>query len=156
MSERQARLKRKNEETKAVNVTKKSKADIITNLVIVLVVAALIGAGAWAIYNQYAPQPIPTIAEYAESIGSTAEDFLKEYGLDTNTEVTEDMEISLAIEYMTLANYAKLNGMEIDEVKESMGLDDTVDENTLIKDIYSMLDAKMQEAQDTNEEESEE
>lgn len=157
MSERQARLKRKNLTDDVILPKKRTKADILTNVVIVLIVVVLVGVGALAIYNEYSQkaaeqattetqQEIPTIGQYAESMGLTADAFLEEYGLNNTTEVSIDTKINDAIQYMTLGNYAKFGGMDISEVKESLKIDASVNENTLMSEIYEMLSQNAQSA----------
>lgn len=157
MSERQARIRRKSEAEEVKTVKKKSKAEIITNVVICVAVVAVLGLGGWAVASKYqnnaaqtqaeadsqdisadaAQQSVPTIEEYAQSLGMTGEEFIKEYGLDSNEEVTPYMEMTLATEYMTLANYAKMIGSETAEVRESMGIDDTFADDTLMGEIFA-------------------
>lgn len=157
MSERQARIKRKNEGVEERVVKKKSKAEIITNIIICVAVVAVLVLGVWAVASKYqsdaqqaqtdvntenvsddsAQQSIPTIEEYAQSVGMTGEEFIKEYGLDSNEEVTPSMELSMATEYMTLGNYAKMVGAEVSEIRESMGIDETFTDDSLMSEILA-------------------
>lgn len=170
MSERQAKIKRKNEIEENKNIHKKTKkSDVLFNVILVVVTVAILGLGAWAVASKYttngtsdttteqsvddsASQETPTVEEYAESLGQTAEEFMTEYGLDQNSEVTKDMQMTLATEYMTLANYAKLSGTDTQTMKDSMGLseDETITDDTVMSDIYD----KMMSSADNGEAES--
>lgn len=170
MSERQAKMKRKNEGVEERVVKKKSKAEIITNIIICVAIVAVLGLGVWAVASKYqsdaqqaqaevntedlsddsAQQSIPTIEEYAQSVGMTGEEFIKEYGLDSNEEVTPDMDISEATGYMTLGNYAKMAGAEVSEIKESMGIDASFTEDSLMSEIFAAQTEQINE-NDTTE-----
>lgn len=145
MSERQAKRKRQNDAGQTVAV-KKNKADVLTNVIIVLVVIVLVGLGAWAVIGEYQKSqqeqaPVSqTVAEYAASVEMTVEDFLAEYGLGENAEVTADTDMSVATEYMTLGNYAKLAQTDVDTLKNSLGItDETINEDTTVGEIYDMM-----------------
>lgn len=160
MSERQAKLKRKNEKTEEQHHSKKrSKGEIITNVVIGVTIAACLGLGGWAIADKHmtkaqqtvsqdqtadtqqdaSTQQVPTIEEYAQSMGMTGEDFIKEYGLDqSGQDISPSMEMTLATEYMTLGNYAKLQGQDVETVKQSMGLEDSgYNEDTMMSEVLA-------------------
>ena len=166
MSERQAKLKRKNESQEVQHHhRKRSKGEIITNVVIGVAIAACLGLGGWAIADKHqskaqqtaaqdqaadtsaqdtaSQQQVPTIEEYAQSLGMTGEDFIKEYGLDkSGEEISPSMEMTLATEYMTLGNYAKLQGQDVETVKQSMGLENSdYNEDTMMSEVLANMQA---------------
>ncbi len=173
MSERQAKKKRKIEASEVVSTKrKKTKAEILTNAIIAVLIVALVGLGSWAVYGEIkgnleaasqevtttddtaVQQTAPTVAEYANTLGMSTEEFLAEYGLDTNSEVNADMDMTLATEYMTLGNYAKMVGQEVADVKTSMGIDDSFDENSIMSDIFAVMQEQVMAEAETTEAEA--
>lgn len=146
MSERQAKLKRKNEVVDAP-VKKKSALDIVSNIVIVVLILAVLGIGGWAVYSKYSQMPssneaiTPTISEYAETQGITAEEFIEAYGLNGVAEITSDSLVTDAMLYMTLGNYATFAGADVEEVREGMGIGDQYTDDTLMSVILEDLEA---------------
>lgn len=158
MSERQVKKIRKENPIEVKTKTKKrTKFDIFSSLIIVVLVIAVLGLGSWAIYSKYASQQtgvvddsnvvtndnqttqVPTIAEAAAEAGMTTEEYLAEYGLDSRDDITGDTELTMAIEYMTLANYAKLSGMDVAEFREMNGIDDSFSDDTTMGEISAAM-----------------
>ena len=174
MSERQAKLRRKNE-VKETPKKKKSAVDVIFNIIIVILVLAVLGIGGYAVYNKYkqAPQQdstatdttqmtdeqqvAPTIAEYAQTEkGMDAETFMAEFGLVGIEGVTAESLMTDAMNYLTLANFAKLSDMDVATVKEQYGLSDEYSEDTLMGDIFAeQMAAAETEAETATEETAE-
>lgn len=162
MSERQAKLKRKNEVSEVKKTKKRTKGEIITNVIIVAAVVAVLGLGGWAIASKYMvndtqnnqqneqttddasqQQTVPTVGEYAETLGMSAEDFMKEYGLEGNDAVTVDTDMETASQQMTFANYAKMSGTDTAGMRESMGLDNSVTDDMPMSEVYQIMAEKM-------------
>ena len=152
MSERQAKQKRKNE-VKEIQKKKKNPLDIIVNIVIVVLILAILGLGGWSVYNKFKSSAqenetavtdsnqttqtsTPTVEEYAQAEGKTADEFLAEYGLADDESVTGETPISDVVDKLTLANYAKLSGSDVAAVKESLGLSDEYADDTLMSVIF--------------------
>lgn len=162
MSERQAKLKRKNE-IKETPKKKKSAMDIIFNIIIVVLILAVLGIGSWAVYSKYSQMPAgdttenaqtPTVAEYAQTEGIAVDEFLAQYGLGEVSEITADSQITDIIPHMTLANYAAFSGTDVAEMKESMGLGEEYADDTLMSVIIDEITATLQtENSDENAEE---
>ncbi len=161
MSERQAKLKRKNEVVNAPEKKKNSALDVVSNIIIVVLILAVLGIGGWAVYSKYSQMPsnedvvAPTISEYAQSEGITAEEFLKKYGLSDVAELNGDSLISDAIAHMTLGNYAALAGTDVAQIKESMGLGEEYTDETPMSVIYEEMAAVTEDAESENVEEEE-
>ncbi len=174
MSERQVKKIRKETPVEVKKVKKKSKSEILMNSVIVVFIIAVLGLGSWAVYSKYASDnaaeqtgvvdesnvvtddtqtQIPTIAEAAAEAGMTTEDYLAEYGLDSRDDITGDTQLSVAVEYMTLANYAKLSGMDVSEFREMNGIDESFSDDMTMGEISAaMMEAANQETTDETEE----
>lgn len=148
MSERQAKLKRKNEVVNTPAKKKKGALDIISNIIIVVLILAVLGIGSWAVYSKFSQMAAnnnvvaPTISEYANSEGLSVEEFMAKYGLGAETGLTGESLISDAMEYMTLANYAALVGTDVAQIKESMGLGDEYTDDTPMSVIYDNVAAQ--------------
>lgn len=161
MSERQAKLKRKNEVVDAPVKKKKSALDIVSNIIIVVLILAVLGIGGWAVYSKFSQMPsseevaTPTISEYAQSEGISVEEFLAKYGLSEVPEITGDSLISDAMSYMTLGNYAALVGTDVAEIKASMGLSEEYADDTPMSVIYEEMAAAAAEVESTENVEEE-
>ena len=158
MSERQAKLRRKNQDTKEV-AKKKSKSDVVFNIVIVLLVVAVVGLGGWAVGTKYVQdaqmastqtegeeQAPVTIKQYAEAMGITTGQFMTEFGLDNNENINPETQMNDAIGYMTLENYAKLTGSTLEDAIKNFGLDAGVKGDTLMSEVDKMIKEKAEEA----------
>lgn len=161
MSERQAKLKRKNEACE-VKKKKRSPLEVVTNIILVLLILAVLGVGGWAVYNKLSQAPanddqavtdnvqdsdttVPTIAEYAATEGKEVDEFLAEYGLSSEDGVTEDMLITDIVDKLTLANYAKLMGTDTAALKESMGLGEDYSDDTPMSVVIEEQQAAQQD-----------
>lgn len=151
MSERQAKLKRQNA-VEEVKENKKSKSDILMNIVIAVVVVAVIGLGVIAIMGNQdkKDEQLPVVTEttgdgnietlraFAESIGMTAENFIKEYGLDGNPEITPDTDLYTTFGNMTVENFAKANARPVEEIlAEFKDEYPDVTKDTIMFDMYA-------------------
>ena len=125
MSERQARIKRKNEPQQ--EVTKKRKGSIAGNVIITIIIIAFLGLGYYAIKDKL-PKPDPkpvTVETLAEDKGMSVEDFIKEYGL--GEDVTKDTSEDEFLSKLTVENYAKYKGQTVEELLEENGIKGEID-----------------------------
>lgn len=158
MSERQAKLKRKNEVVNAPE-KKKSALDIVSNIIIVVLILAVLGIGGWAVYSKYGQKPSnqvtdpPTITEYAQTEGMSVEDFLAKYGLSEVTEINGDTSIAEAMSYMSLSNYATFVGTDVSVIKESLKLGEEITDETPMAVVFETMTAASQDAEPTDVEE---
>ena len=127
MSEKQARIKRKNEPQ---SEEKKQKGSIWGNVIVAVIVIAFLGLGYYAIKDKLPKPPAKpvTVAKLAKEKGMSVDELIAEYGLDAsqvNKDTTrEDFENMLSV-----ANYAKYNGKTTEEWLEENGIKLT-DENS--------------------------
>ncbi len=140
MSERQARIKRKNEPQQEV---KKKKSSITGNVIITIIVIAFLGLGLYAIKDKLpkpAPKPV-TVSKLAKEQDMSVEDFLKEYGLDGDETVTADTLQEDFEGKLTVANYAKYIGKTVADLLSENGIAEGVDETMLWTDAqqYEMI-----------------
>ena len=149
MSERQAKLRRKNQDTKEV-AKKKSKSDVVFNIVIVLLVVAVVGLGGWAVGTKYVQdaqmastqtegeeQAPVTIKQYAEAMGITTGQFMTEFGLDNNENINPETQMNDAIGY---------TGSTLEDAIKNFGLDAGVKGDTLMSEVDKMIKEKAEEA----------
>ncbi len=162
MSERQAKLKRKNEVVNAP-VKKKSALDIVSNIIIVVLIIAVLGIGGWAVYSKYSQMPsneagqevqTPTVAEMAQTDGITVEEYLGKYGISEVAEITPETPVTEIIPHMTLANYAAFSGTDVAQMKTSMGLSEEYSDDTLMSVIIDEIAATVQEQPENADEEN--
>lgn len=164
MSERQAKLKRKNEVVLETPKKKKSKLDIFSNIIIIILVLAVLGIGGWAVYSKFSQQAEqnvseemtpPTITEQAQTEGISVEEFLSKYEIPADLAITGDSLLTEAIPYMTLKNYATLLNLDIEAVKENMGITKDYPEDTLVSEILDDMvaneEAPAEESTETDE-----
>ena len=160
MSERKAKLKRKNEVLEAPK-KKVDVANLIFNIVIVVLILALLGVGVWAAYNKLKPAPQQnvteqmdmtteqeqpaapeTIGDHLAQNGLTLDEFLTTYELTGVEGITEESLMSDVVRNMTLANFAKFNGTDV----QSLGLGEQYTEDTLMGVIFDEMSAAQQPA----------
>lgn len=142
MSEKQAKKKRAAAEQPVAKA--KDKSSVLANVIIVLVILAVLGLGAYAVGSKYMnnsssetadnTQNSETVADYIAKNDMTFDDFKAEYGLADNADITEDTIAEAAASSMTLDNYAKYSGTTLEELKAQYGLGDDVPDTTLWQD----------------------
>lgn len=108
-------------------------ADKMINAVMIIVVLAILGLGAYAVYSKLsvsietkaieAGTSEQTVRYAANLAGMTSEEYLAQYGL-SDAGLDEKSTASEMVEKMTVENYAKFNGQEIDAFLEELGLTD--------------------------------
>ena len=115
---------------------KKSKAPVIVAIVaaVVIIAAAIIVVatgkfGEWTNkYNRgYVDTTGRTVAEVAEQIGMTYEEFLEEYGLPKD--MPKNTYEAVAFYTMPAKKAAEVYGISFDQIKQMLGLPDDTDEN---------------------------
>ena len=151
MSERQAKLKRQNA-VEEVKENKKSKKDIMMNIVIAVIVVVVFSLGVVAILgNQNKKEEqlpvttettgdgnVETLRDYAESIGMTAEDFIKEYGLEGNPGITPDTDLYNTFGNMTVENFAKAHSRPLESILAELKNDyPNATKDTIMFDTYA-------------------
>ena len=167
MSERKAKLKKadKNQEYKK---TKKTKFEIITNVILAVMLAAFVVLGGWALVSHYsannvtedsqvtdsqttdgqdttnenAEQKIPTLAEYCEQNSTTPEDFAKEYNLELGKDITVDTLMSDVVNKLTLTDYAKMAGMDVKTIREQLQIPEDVKDSDIMMDIFTKISSQ--------------
>lgn len=110
-------------------------ADKMINAVMIIVVLAILGLGAYAVYSKLsvsietkaieAGEAQQTVRYAANAAGMTSEEFLAEYGL-ADAGLGEKSTVSEMAQKMTVENYAKFNGQETAAFLEELGLTDKV------------------------------
>ena len=178
MSERQAKLRKAEANNQEKEKVKKTKFEVITNVVLVVALAAIVGLGGWALVSHYsankvteevqttdtqapegqenaanAQQEVPTLAQYCEQNGTTPEEFAKEYGLELGNDLTADTLMSDAVNKLTLANYAKMAGMDIKTIREQLQVPEDVKDTDIMMDIFTKI-SEQQQAQAGQENEN--
>ncbi len=154
MSERKAKTKRKNE-IKQTTKKKMSALDVISNIIIIILILTVLGVGGWAVYSKFSQMPkedttetivTPTISQTAEEEGISVEEFLSRYGLSETEGLTGDTEITEMMPLMTLENYAKFSGADVETIKQGMGISEDYANDTLMSEILADMTAAEQES----------
>ena len=170
MSERQAKLKRKNQEEQPI-IKKAKKSDIITNIIIGIIIVAMIALGAWAVYSKYnqttsntdvtdaaegdAAQ-IQTVADVAAEKGISTDEFITEYGLENVENISADTDFQTAMQSMTLENYAKYLDQDLDELISSIGVDAQLTGDTTVGEVIELVSQAQAENSESETETSDE
>lgn len=133
MSEKQAKRNRQAAPEQEQVKVKKSAGQIWTNVGIGVVVAGFLVLAGFALKptvqtmfeNYKASQPVETVTveSYAKEQGMTADEFLAEYGLTDNENVTKETAIDSAKFNMSLENFAKFSDMTVDDFRANYGLE---------------------------------
>ncbi len=142
MSERKAKRERKEQ---VAPEKKKQKSNVLFNVVITVVVLAVVALGVWAVYptinnnSQVIEDSMQTttLGDVVAELGTTVEEFLATYQIDEANGFTAESDIIEVTSQMTVENYAKFEGVTLDEIKAQFRYTDDV-----------TPDMKMIEAQD--------
>lgn len=145
MSEKQAKLNRREKNEKTEKVKKDPKKTIETALCIVLV-AAVAGLGAYASWNELKgetsavqtdatetdtaetdTEQTQTVADIAEAEGQTADEFLQKCGL-ADSGLTGESEASEFYAKLTISGVAMSEDKTAAELKEEYGISDLSDD----------------------------
>ena len=134
MSESRAKRERKAQQNEVKVAPKKSPMEIILSVVAVLLVVAVAGLGGYAVKDDIMawlpekPQPqIETIADYAESVETTAEELLAKCGME-DLGLTAESDINELYEKFTIDSYAKFTDTDAATLKAIYGIEDLADD----------------------------
>lgn len=131
------------------NSKKSTPADKMFLAVIVLIIAAVLGLGTYAVYGKISKNletkaieedgAEKTVSYMADQAGMTIDEFLDEYGL-TDAGFDGKTTESDMVSKMTLENLAKYEGTELDTFIEENGLPaDKVDGNTIWEEAKDLI-----------------
>jgi len=140
MSEKQARQKRKNAPQTEV---KKQKGTWVMNTVITVIVVVFLCLAGYALKDNIKavlperPEKEKTVSDLAKERDMSVDDFLAEYGLDSE-EVTKKTTESEIMSKLTVENYAKYEGKTADELLEEYGIE-SADKDMLWSDAYELM-----------------
>lgn len=133
MSERQAKKNRKELSEIKAEVKQTNPKKVISNIVIAAVIAAVAALGAYATWDKIAPSlttsneqtqaESQTIAEFAESQGTTVEELLQKCGM-TELGLTGESDITEMQSKFTIESYAKFLDMTAEDLKAENGIED--------------------------------
>ena len=125
MSESRAKKARK-EAPAPVQPAKKNKGNVLFIIITVVVIAAIVIAGGFAIYGKIkAEQPVEqvqTVADVALEEGLSAEEFLAKIGMDGG-EFTGESSANDLLAKMTLENFAKFEDKDVEDFKKEYGIE---------------------------------
>ena len=142
MSERQARIKRKNEPQNE-EVKKRSKGSVWMNVVITVIILAFLGLAGYALKDNIKamlpekPEKEPTVADLAKNRDISVEEFLSEYGLE-GEELTADSTETDVMSKLTVENYAKYTEQTVEELLSSYGIEG-VENDMLWQEAYQYI-----------------
>ncbi len=133
MSERQAKKNRKELSEIKTEVKQTNPKKVISNIVTAAVIAAVAALGVYATWDKIAPSltasneqtqvESQTIAEFAESQGTTADELLQKCGM-TDLGLTGESDITEMQSKFTIESYAKFLDMTAEELKAENGIED--------------------------------
>lgn len=125
MSESRAKKERKIS-APSVQPVKKDKANALFTIITVVVVAAIVVAGGFAIYGKIqSEQPVEqvqTVADVALEEGLSAEELLAKIGMEGG-ELTGESPADDLLAAMTLENFAKFEDEDVAEFKKKYGIE---------------------------------
>lgn len=132
MSEKHAKRERKDLAATKPVVEKKNTGAMLSNIVVILVVAAVAGLGIFATWDKivtvFTPSEtqtgqVQTIADVAESEGMTAEELLEKCGM-TELGLTGESTADELYSSFTIESYAKYEDKTPEELKAENGIED--------------------------------
>lgn len=142
MSEKRAKRERKELEAVKPVVKKSNKGAILSNIVIVVVIAAIAGLGIFATKDKLATvftttdvaqeQQVQTVADIAESEGMTAEELLEKCGM-TDLGLTAESTADEMYSNFTIDSYAKYEGKTAEELKAENKIEDLPNDTNWIE-----------------------
>lgn len=144
MSERQAKRERKD---KTAPAAKKQNSNVLFNVIITVLVLAVIALGVWAVYPSLKDGNSQVIEDsmeqqklgvVAESMGTTAEEIIETYQLGEHG-FNEDSNIIEVTSKMTVENYAKFEGVTVDELKAEFRYTDDVTPDMLMEEAQDYM-----------------
>lgn len=131
------------------NSKKSTPADKMFMAVMVIIIAAVLGVGGYAVYGKISKNletkaieengEAKTVRYLADQAGMTVDEYLAEYGL-TDAGLDEKTTESDMVSKMTLENLAKYEGSDLDTFIEENGLPtDKVDGNTTWEEAKDLI-----------------
>lgn len=137
MSEKQAKIKRKNEPQKEVV---KQKGSALFGWIAAIVVIAFLGLAGYALKDNIKailpekPEKEATVSDLAKDRDMTVDEFIESFGL-ADAELTAQSAESEVVPHLTVANYAKYMDKTVDELLSENGIE-SADEDMLWQDAY--------------------
>ena len=126
-----------------------SPADKMFNFLSFIIIAVVLGLGIYAVYSKVhvnlenraieSGQAEQNVKYAADQAGMTVEEYLEQYGLKDSPDVNEKTVISEMVKHMTVENYAKYSGKELDAFLEENGLTDKVSADTMWPDAEALI-----------------
>ncbi|MDD6483132.1 MAG: hypothetical protein PUF72_00955 [Clostridiales bacterium] len=124
----------------------KGRADVTTNLVIGVVIAAVLALAVYAVYDKISAKLLSekiasgeaqaTVGYLAEQADMSVEDYLAQYGLSGLGKKTTEEDM---VKKMTMENYAAYSGTTLEEIKTQYALESDVDASMLYEDFEKTL-----------------
>lgn len=140
MSEKQAKLKRKQTQTEEIKKEKNPKKIALT-IAMIVIAAAIAGTGGYASWQKIKDslpastatdtaadaQAPATVATIAEQNGTTAEELLKKCGME-DSGLTAESSAEEFTQKLTIAGYAGMEDKSADDLKKEYGLEKEPDD----------------------------
>lgn len=131
------------------NAHRQGRADVTTNLIIAVIIAAVLALAVYAVYGKLsdkflskaieAGEKEATVGYLAEQAGLTIDEYLEQYGLSGLSKNTTEQEM---LKQMTMENYASYAGTTLEEIKTNYVLDADVDASMTYGDFEKTLKVK--------------
>ena len=144
MSERNAKIKKK-QNKENIQEPKKSTGEKVFIAVVVVVLLAVIGLGGYAIYNKIQQEKaletpvtetedsnVITVGQIALEEGLSVEELLKKVGLEESG-LTEESTSDELFEVMTVTGFAAFEDMEVGEFKKKYKIENVSDDTPWVK-----------------------
>lgn len=141
MSEKQARIKRKNDVTE--EPVKKKKGSALLNWITALLVIVFLGLGGYALKDNIKallpekPEKETTVADLAKERDMTVDEFLEEFGL-ADAELDKDSTEAAVMSKLTVANYAKYSDKTVEELLDEFEITGAT-EDMLWQEAYELM-----------------
>lgn len=131
------------------NSHRQGRADVTTNLIIAVIIAAVLALAVFAVYGELSDKFLSkaiesgekeaTVGYLAEQAGLTIDEYLEQYGLSGLSKNTTEQEM---LKQMTMENYASYAGTTLEEIKTNYVLDADVDASMTYGDFEKTLKVK--------------
>lgn len=124
--------------------------NVMMNIIIVILVLAVLGLGAWAVVpkitqnlqekaqnqelteNEVPQQQVVTVGQRAQSEGISLDEYKAKYGL--GDDVNGDTSFDQALYAMNLTNYAAAQGISVEDVRSQFELPESVKDDAVFAD----------------------
>ena len=134
---------------KNTNAHHQGSADVKTNIIIGIIIAAVLALAVYAVYGKLSEKYLTkaieagekeaTVGYLAEKSGKTIDEYLEQYGLSGLSKKTTEQDM---LKQMTMENYASYAGTTLDELKTNYALDSAIDANMTYGDFEKTLKVK--------------